>query len=157
MWPPNDGSIANLEHMISYMGLRWVRRTIGPSQPGNWDAKLVAVANDLNAANPNLGFKLDYILNGNAYTTVSLVQEITNIAQKKAAGILKFVEGHNEVDNEPFSWNGVVYGGGAARPAAGSWNGVAAFHAALYAGVRENSTLNGVAVSNAYICRWRMG
>ncbi len=168
IWPRNNGNRTQLANMMTYLGARWARATIGPNDRGNSHTSFVNLANDLNAADPNLHFKVAYILDAitapcrgcdHSYTTATIGDganpqpgtEIYAMVQMADAGTLKIIEGLNEIDNFNLSWNGVEYGGvncnGRHPRHCSAVNGMAQFQAYLYSQVRANHALDHIAVT----------
>jgi hypothetical protein len=151
-WPSNDGTKSQVKNLLTYIGVRWVRGTVGPGDvsSGHHYEYIRSIAKDLNNANPNLHFKVIYLLNANTcsrgygvcYTTNEFNNtEIPALRALANDGILLGMEGPNEPDNQPVTWNGVTGGGGGGAACTGSWNTVAQFQAAAYAAFKADSTL----------------
>ena len=123
-----DGKYANATNVISdlaYLGETHVRDAVlDPGNQGQSSYDALASA----------GIKFDFFVQGNNLaTTLSLV----NAFVSRHPGAVSLIEGPNEVNNFPISYNGQSGNAGAQ-----------AFQAALYAAVHSDASLAGVPVAN---------
>jgi hypothetical protein len=134
--PYTDGgyaNIANVEADIAYLGIDYVRDSISNGANGSAPySSYLALAQQ--------GIKFTFLIaSGGAVTTASMNATLSLIAQLNAAvpGSVEAVEGANEINNFPITYNGV-----------GGLTGAVNLQKALYKAVKANKSLAGVKVDH---------
>ena len=124
-------NVANVEADLAYLGITNVRDGISNGAAGSAPlSSYIALAKD--------GIKFTFLIGaGGAVTTASLQAQLALIDQvnKAVPGSVVAVEGTNEINNAPVTFNGV-----------GGLQGAVAMQQALYSAVHADTNLPGVAV-----------
>jgi hypothetical protein len=125
----NDGKYANVQTVISdlkYLGITQVRDA-APDPTNSQEPYDVAALEQM----MNAGIKLDLIMGGNISSQLAVINQL----EKAHPGGIAAIEGPNEINNQPFDYNGKYD-----QPAADS------YQKALYSAVHSDSLLAGVKV-----------
>jgi hypothetical protein len=125
----NDGKYANVQTVISdlkYLGITQVRDAT-PDPSNSQEPYDVAALNAMMGA----GIKLDLLTGGVISTQIAVINQL----EKAHPGGIAALEGPNEINNQPFDYNGMYD-----QPAAD------AYQRALYSAVHSDSLLSGVKV-----------
>jgi len=121
-----DGTYANAKNVVAdlaYLGIDHVRdASLNPANQGQSDYGVLAAA----------GIKFDMIMMG---TNIGSSLSLLNAFETKYPGSISAIEGPNEINNQPISYNGLT----------GNAAGVA-YQDALYSAVEADSTLNDLPV-----------
>ena len=140
--PYTDGNYSNITQVVTdleYIGVFDVRDSISNGAAGS-----ALLDSYIQLAEAGVHFTF-LATAGGAETTVSLAATITLIQQLEAAvpDSVTAVEGPNEINNQPITWNGSTSTTGTAE-----LNAAIAFQEQLYSDVHSNAALAGVKVDN---------
>jgi hypothetical protein len=132
--PYTDGGYANITNIdadLKYLGITEVRDTISNGYAGS-----APLSSYITLAKEGVKFTI-CLFGGGAITTASLTAQLALVAalNKAVPGSVIAVEGANEINNFPITYNGV-----------GGLAGAVALQKAIYAAVHANADLKGVSV-----------
>jgi serralysin len=132
--PYTDGgyaNIANIDADLKYLGITEVRDTISNGYAGS-----APLSSYITLAKEGVKFTI-CLFSGGAVTTADLTAQLALVAALNTAvpGSVIAVEGANEINNFPITYNGV-----------GGLAGAVALQTAIYAAVKADTALKGVSV-----------